>query len=240
MATIKRNIEETIKSVKRFNHHSFELIVIDDGSLDQTLEQIQAAARNNDHVKVVKFAENHGKGHAMRKGFQKAEGKYICFLDGDLDLHPQLIKTFFDIMEQENADVVIGSKRHPLSAVNYPTNRKIASMLYQGFIKTIFGLSIKDSQVGLKLYKREVLDKIFHRVVVKKYAFDIELLVNAHHSGYKIVEAPIKMDFMSVIGSKVNPTAIIKMFIDTCAIFYRLYIVKYYDNDNDKANSKNK
>lgn len=231
--TIKKNIGETIKAVKEFNNGSFEIIVIDDGSSDDTYEQIKAGANNNGYVKFVRLEQNYGKGRALRKGFEHAQGKYICFLDGDLDIHPRLIKSFIDYMDKEDADVVIGSKRHPLSVVNYPSNRKIASVIYQGFVKSIFNLSIRDSQVGLKLFKRQVLDDVFHRVVVKKYAFDIELLVNAHHCGYKIIEAPIKMDFLNLVDSEVDLRAILRMFLDTCAIYYRLNITHYYDDDKN-------
>ena len=228
---IHRNIDETVKTLKKSKNGSFELIVIDDGSLDRTFEEIKACARNNGFVKFIQLKKNHGKGHALKKGFENANGKYICFLDGDLDLHPGLIKSFIEILKKENADVVIGSKRHPLSDVNYPGHRKILSFGYQTFIKILFNLSIKDSQVGLKLFKREVLSQVFPRVLVKKYAFDIELLVNTHRKGYKIVEAPIKMDF-NPRGSEVSPLSYTRMFIDTCAIFYRTHILHYYDRFN--------
>lgn len=229
--TIRKNIFKTVNTLKNSNNGSYELIVIDDGSSDKTFKEIIAGARDNDFVKSIQLKENQGKGRALREGFQYAEGKYICFLDGDLDIHPRLIKTFFDYMAEKNADVVIGSKRHPLSKVIYPIHRKILSFGYQSFIKILFRLSIMDSQVGIKLFKRKVLDEVFPRILVKDYAFDIELLVNAHRNGYKIVEAPIEMDFQTAgITSEVSPFAYISMFIDTCAIFYRTNILRYYDN----------
>ena len=112
MDLIKRNINETVNTLKKSNNGSFELIVIDDGSSDKTLEEIKVGAQNNGCVKFIQLNNNHGKGHALKKGFQRAKGKYICFLDGDLDLHPRLIKSFIEYMEKEKADVVIGSMRH--------------------------------------------------------------------------------------------------------------------------------
>jgi len=230
---IRENIFETIYTLKKLNNHSFELIVIDDGSKDKTYQEITAGAKDNGYVKTVQLKQNMGKGCALREGFQYAEGRYICFLDGDLDIHPRLINTFLEFMNKENADVVIGSKRHPSSKVNYPFHRKILSLGYQSFIKILFNLSIKDSQVGIKIYKKEVLDKIFPRILVKDYAFDIELLINAHRNGYKIVEAPIDMDFQSAgVGSDVSPEAYFRMFIDTCAIFYRTNLLHYYDRQH--------
>jgi glycosyltransferase involved in cell wall biosynthesis len=235
MHTIRNNIAETVGTLKQANNGSFEVIVVDDGSSDSTFREIKNGARDNGYVKFLKLEHNHGKGHALRKGFEHANGKYVCFLDGDLDIHPRLIRVFLEMMKMENADIVIGSKRHPRSNVNYPASRKMLSVAYQWVVKRMFDLSITDSQVGLKLFRREVLDEIFPKVLVKKYAFDIELLVNAHHCGYKIIEAPIEMDFLNAVGSDVDIRAVSRMFLDTCAIFYRLNVLHYYDNGNSKA-----
>jgi glycosyltransferase involved in cell wall biosynthesis len=237
--TIQKNIVETVNTLKNNNNGSFDLIVIDDGSLDGTFEEIKTVAHNNGLVKYIQLEANHGKGYALKKGFQYAKGKYICFLDGDLDLHPRLIKTLLEYMQNESADVVIGSKRHPLSKINYPLHRRGLSFGYQSFVKALFNLSIMDSQVGLKIFKREVLEDVFPIILVKKYAFDIEVLVNAHRNGYKIVEAPIEMDFKTAgAGSDVGPEDYIKMFIDTCAIFYRTRILHSNGNISKKTNEK--
>lgn len=236
---IKSSIEKTVSTVKKFCE-SFEVVLIDDGSTDSTFEGIKACAAKYDNIKIVRLGENRGKGHALRKGFQVAKGRYICFLDGDLDIHPKFISTFMECMRDENADVVIGSKRHPGSVVNYPLKRKIFSFFYQRFVKLLFGLSIKDSQVGLKIFKKEVLDEVFHRVLVKRFAFDIELLINAHIHNYKIVEAPVEMDFMNIVGSDVDLVAVAGMLRDTCAIFYRLHFLHYYDDaKTSKVHHKN-
>jgi len=143
-------------------------------------------------------------------------------------------------MEQTGADVVVGSKRHPGSKVNYPINRKIFSEIYFRFVKTLFGIQVKDTQVGLKLYKRKVLEDVCPIVLVKRYAFDIEILANAHRLGYKIREAPVAINMN--FDSHVNKKAIWNMFWDTCAIYYRMNILHYYDTKsqmikNGKINS---
>lgn len=227
---IRKNIVETINTLKKLDFKSFELIMIDDGSCDCTFEEIMVETRNSKYIKGIKLKQNAGKGWALKVGFQFAEGDYVCFLDGDLDIHPELIKIFFEYMKRENADVVIGSKRHRLSNVSYPFHRKVLSFGYQSFIKILFQLSIMDSQVGIKLFKKKVLNDVFPRIFVKKYAFDIELLINAHRMGYKIIEAPIEMDFQTAgNGSNVDPKEYIRMFTDTLAIFYRANILNAYD-----------
>ena len=100
--------------------------------------------------------------------------------------------------------------------------------------KLLFNLNVNDTQVGTKLFRREVLEKVFPRILVKRWAFDLELLVNANKLGYKITEAPIDLNFKK-FDSNINKRmidTIQNMFIDTCAIFYRDKILKYYDRVN--------
>ncbi|MDD5005800.1 MAG: glycosyltransferase [Candidatus Omnitrophica bacterium] len=224
---IERNILETIDTFKRFNL-DFEIIVIDDGSTDDTLQKIKNISEKFTNVKVTRNMENYGKGRALKKGFRLATGQYVVFLDSDIDLHPAQIETFFDIMKLDNADIVIGSKRHPNSVLNYPLQRKIISSVYFFLIKIMFGLPIKDTQTGLKLFKYEVLKRVFPKIVVKAFAFDLEVLVNAHRLGYKIAEAPVIIDSKREFN-RIGIYEIIEMWVDTMAIFYRMYILKYYD-----------
>jgi len=134
----------------------------------------------------------------------------------------------------------VGSKRHPASKVNYPWQRKILSWGYQMGVRTLFGLNVKDTQVGLKCYRREVLESVLPRMIVKNFAFDIEILAVAYHLGFKrIFEAPIeaKIDFgkNSTVTSPKLLIFIYNMAVDTLAIFYRLHFLKYYD-DGSKRN----
>ena len=105
----------------------------------------------------------------------------------------------------------------------------------------MFNLKIRDTQVGLKIFKRNVLEKVLPRLLVKKFAFDIEILAVANHLGFnKIYDAPveIKIDFNS--NSSFHPHKLIfnkniwKMIIDTLAVFYRLRILKYYDDSSKR------
>ncbi|MDD5355813.1 MAG: glycosyltransferase family 2 protein, partial [Candidatus Omnitrophica bacterium] len=157
---IRKNVYETINTFKNFGKE-FEVIIINDGSTDNTWQEIKELADKFPEVKVARNMQNYGKGRALKKGFRLVSGDYIVFLDSDIDLHPAQIETFFDIMKLDNVDVVIGSKRHPNSVLNYPPGRKFMSNVYYFLIKIMFGLPIRDTQTGLKLYKYEVLKKIF-------------------------------------------------------------------------------
>lgn len=231
-------ILETLKEcIFSLNGVKPELIVVDDGSLDGTLEKVQKFAKENRNVKVVTYGGNQGKGYAVKYGFQHATGDLVAFIDADLNLHPRQIITLMKYMEKYDVDVVVGSKRHPKSKVNYPFERRVLSDIYYIFVKTLFGIPVKDTQVGLKLYKREVLEDVLPKVMVKRYAFDIEILANAHRLGYKIMESPVelKMSF----GSHVNMKAIWNMLVDTSAVFYRMKILKYYDEKKSQSERNN-
>jgi len=206
----------------------YELIVVDDGSTDDTYLEASKAARDNPRVRVIQLNPNEGKGFALRYGFVYSKGDLVAFLDADLDLQPSQIENLYHIMTTRRADVVIGSKNHPDSKLDYPLHRRMMSTLYYLLVRILFHLPVKDTQTGVKLFRREVLERAFPRLLVKRYAFDLELLVNTHHMGYKIAEAPVTLTFRRGWG-RINWRDIVKTLIDTAAIFYRLYIMRYYD-----------
>jgi len=222
------SIEETARTFNEFGC-DWELIVMDDGSTDDTFEKALALVPKYLHRLIVKKNPfNLGKGRALKKAFRYITGEYVVFLDADMDLHPILVQTLFDIMRLDNADIVIGSKLHPNSIVHYPLQRKVISFVYYLLVRTFFNLPCHDTQTGLKLFKAEVLRAVFPRILVKKFAFDLEVLANAHRLGYRITEAPIVINPQRRYG-RIGPRAIATTFWDTVTIFYRMYVLKYYE-----------
>jgi glycosyltransferase involved in cell wall biosynthesis len=225
---IAASIEETVRTFDEFGC-PWELIVMDDGSVDGTYEEaIELSKKYPDKVIVKKNPYNLGKGRAIKKSLHYVTGDYMVFLDADMDLHPLQVQTLFDIMRLDKADIVIGSKLHPNSVVDYPLDRRIISFIYYLLVRTLFNLPCHDTQTGLKLFRTEVLRNVFHRILVKKFAFDLEVLVNAHHLGYRIAEAPIVLKPQRRYG-RIGSWAVFTTLWDTLAIFYRMYILKYYD-----------
>ncbi|MBD3155493.1 MAG: glycosyltransferase [Candidatus Aenigmarchaeota archaeon] len=233
----EKTVFESIKKMKGVLNDlnlDHEIIVVNDGSMDHTLDEMRRAKEINNDIRLVHYDINEGKGNALKYGFKFSDGNLIYFQDADTDLNPDKLKVFLRYMEENNSDIVIGSKRHPKSNLIYPFKRKLLSKGYQMLVKIFFDLNVTDTQVGSKLFKREVLEEVFPRVLVKRWAFDLELLVNAHNLGYKITEAPVDLNFAhfdSVIDRRVLG-CIKNMFIDTCAIFYRDKILNYYDRVN--------
>lgn len=223
---LSRTIEETTNMLERCGLEH-EVIVVDDGSEDGTYEKALSIAKEHKNVRVFGYKENMGKGHALKHGYQFARGDLVLFLDADSDLPPSQTPKFLDYMGKNGADVVIGSKRHPLSKVDFPLSRRILSKGYSLLIKLMFNLNVADTQVGIKLFHREVLEQVFPKVLVKRYAFDLELLVNAARLGYRIAEAPVELNFHNSSG--IDFKGIRRIFLDTLAVFYRMRILHYYD-----------
>lgn len=228
--TIKNDIEDVI-SVLATTKIDFEIIPVIDGILDRSFDE--ARKIRDKRVRVVGYQTNHGKGYAVRYGFSQATGDVIGFKDGGGDLKSKVLPLMLAQFEFQKADVVLGSKRHPDSIVDYPVNRKILSWVYQKFVKLLFGMDVRDTQVGMKIYRRKLLEDVLPRLIVKKFAFDIEILAVAYHLGYrKIYEAPVEIDFFasktSIVWKKLL-YIILNMVKDTLAVFYRLRIRHYYD-----------
>ncbi|MBU3958884.1 MAG: glycosyltransferase [Candidatus Omnitrophica bacterium] len=224
---IASSIEETAAAFNNFGYH-WELIVMDDGSTDDTYKNAIALAQKYPQLIVRRNPVNTGKGRAIKKALHYITGEYTLFLDADMDLHPLQFQTLFDIMRLDKADIVIGSKLHPNSVVNYPLQRRIISFVYYLLVRALFNLPCHDTQTGLKLFKTEVLRNVLPKVLVKQFAFDLEVLVNAHHLGYKIAEAPIVLKPQRHYG-RIDLRAIFTTGWDTLAVFYRMHILKYYD-----------
>lgn len=224
-ATIVATIEETMAALGEDVH---EIIVVDDGSSDATYEKARAAYITHGQVKVLTNGHNQGKGHALRHGALKASGDLVAFLDADLDLHPRQLYTLLGVLEKEGADMVIGSKRHPQSVVAYPRHRRVMSAVYYFLIKLLFGLPVRDTQTGIKLFRRQPLQDVLRRVLVKRFAFDLEVLVVAHRLGYHVAEAPVSLIFRRPFG-RIRSADVYKICVDTAAIFYRCHLLRYYD-----------
>lgn len=226
--TIAKDIKNLLKTLGDTGE-PFEIIVIDDGSTDKTFQNAKKV--KSKQVQVIRYEKNQGKGYAVRYGMLRATGRIIGFIDAGMDIDPESILMLLNQMNWYKADIIVGSKLHPSSQVNYPFTRRTLSWGYRSLTRFLFGFKIRDTQVGVKMFKRNVVKKIFPRLLVKKFAFDIEILAVAHSLGYtRIYEAPIKLTFKNgSISSRNFWKIILHMLWDTGAVFYRLKIIKYYD-----------
>jgi len=228
-----RRIESVLKQIR----YDYEIIVVVDGYGDGTYRSIKKYV--SPKVKSTVYMKNQGKGHAVRLGMSQATGSYIAFIDSGMEIDPNGISMLLEHLEWYEADVIVGSKRHPASQVNYPLTRRVMSRIYQYVIRLLFNLNITDTQTGLKIYKRRVVENILPRLVVKRYAFDLEMLAVARLFGFKrIYEAPIKLKYNFQDMTHASAVkSIINILIDTAAIFYRINILHYYQNWKPGKNS---
>jgi len=226
-----RNLDKTLSTLS----YKYEIIVVVDGFLDKTFEKAKSARSEN--IKVLGYEKNRGKGYAVKYGMLKAKADIIGFIDAGMDINPVTIPLFLDLMKFHDADIVVGSKLHPESKVSYPLARRILSWGYRNLTRLFFGFVVRDTQVGLKFFKREVVKDVFPKLLVKKFAFDVEVLAVARARGFtKIYEGPIQLDFSGV--SSITSTnfwkVIFSMLWDTIAIFYRLKILRFYDSQRKR------
>jgi glycosyltransferase involved in cell wall biosynthesis len=204
-----------------------ETIVVSDGSIDGSSERL-LAARADVGIRVIHYDRNLGKGYAVKAGALAARGDWVAIIDADLDLDPASIPTYLAVAREERLDFAIGSKRHPHSIVRYPPARRAASWLYQQLNRALFRLDVNDTQVGLKVFSREVVDDVLPVLLVKQFAFDLELLAVASALGHgRIRELPVRLEYRFT-GSELRSRAVARALWDTAAIFHRLRILRTY------------
>ena len=234
------NVEKTITQVINrlidlMNNipYSYEIILINDGSTDSTLNKINKYV-NTSNIKIISYKNNIGKGHALKHGIKFVNSKYTVFLDGDLEISASNITDY--VKSLQNSDIAIASKQHPSSLVNRPIARKIFSLAFRTLVNSLTGLTASDTQSGFKAFKSSAIKKIAPLLSVKKYAFDVELLVIAKILNMKIVELPVYL----TMDAKFGVNNIFRMFIDLLGITYRLRIIRWYHKSLNNPNVKYK
>lgn len=221
---IKENLLETSRVISGFEK-DYEIIAVNDGSSDNTEAGMRAAAEKDAHIKCISYQKNGGKGHAIRTGIAEATGRYTAYLDSDLELPPVLLKRFLKEIKEPGTDIVIGSKLHPESKLQYPFFRRVMSYGYYLMLKLMFHLSIHDTQTGIKLFKSEVIKPIAAKLTTEGYAFDVEILAMAAASGYSMKEAPIELNYSrndKQDGRRIGIKDILAVFSDTLAVKKRV------------------
>jgi glycosyltransferase involved in cell wall biosynthesis len=218
-ATIRESVLRCL-SVLREMQEPFEIIIVDDGSIDRTSDVVRSI--ESPDVILLNERPNAGKGKSLKDGWCRSSGRYVCFIDADLDIDSRGLRHFYSRITSIDlpVDAVVGSKTHPDSRVQYPLGRRVQSKAFKMVVRVLFGLAISDTQTGLKLFRRELLDDCLPLVLSEGFTFDLELLALAQKKGYRLVEEPVHVDFQftSTVGLR---TAWI-MLVDTFRIRRRL------------------
>lgn len=201
-----RRLPITLTSVYRYLYQSglsFEIIVVDDGSYDDTAAYVEEFAEQYPGVRLLSYAPNRGKGYAVRTGMLAARGDYLLMNDADgsspiEEMQKLLVKC------EEGFDVVIGSRAmgDADAVVKALPHRKYIGNTFNLIVQKLILPGIKDTQCGFKLFRRQAAHDIFSVSRLNGYAFDVELLYIARLRDYKIAE--IAINWANVEGSKVN------------------------------------
>jgi len=219
---------ETLEERLRRTPFSYEIIVVDDGSIDGTRREAEKVAKNP-NVKILGYARNMGKGHAIKYGVLKSTGDIVMFLDSDTEINPGNIEQY--LLALKHADIVIASKRHPKSIVKQPAMRRLLSLTFNFLVRLMLGINVSDTQSGLKAFKGEKLKTLVPLLSVKKYAFDAEILTVARLQKLKVIEMPVRIE----LGAGFSFRAVVRMLVDLLGIAYRLRVKRWYQRNMNKV-----
>lgn len=197
-----------------------EIVVVDDGSNDDTRGEAVAVASRFENVIVVGHSPNRGKGAALQAAFAVSTQDVIVFLDGDLDLPPEQIPAFVAQLRSRGTDALVGTKQEAMEPGTYPLLRRFLSKTFSVVIRLLFRLPVGETQTGLKAFHRQPLTEVLPTLRIKRYTYDLELLVGLHRRGYTIGEAPVELAD-GATSSGVSAGTLWEMGRDTFRIWLR-------------------
>lgn len=199
-----------------------EALIVDDGSSDRTAAMLrEAAAENPRLVPVRAYEENRGKGAAFAAGVERARGEYVLLADVDLSTPLGELPKLSAAIEA-GADIAIGSRAVPGAVVERgPLHRKLLGESFNGAVRLLTGLRLRDTQNGFKLFPADAAKQLVAEQTCPGFAFDVELLMRADRAGLRIAEVPILYLHDARSSVRVG-SAGIKMLRDVSGLAYRL------------------
>ncbi len=218
---------DTLFSYLQAQQFTSELIIVDDGSSDETAQVVEAMIDGNDSARLVRYTPNRGKGYAIRQGVLASCGEYVLFMDADLSTPVTEIANALCLLNGH--DIVIGSRALCDSqiVVYQPLYRRIGAMVFNVLRNGLVGAGIsrfKDTQCGFKLFKGDMARQIFSQAQVNGFMFDVEILYLALKWNLKIAELPV--EWANVPGSK------LRLFSDTMRMFKDLAMIRLRHRDS--------
>lgn len=189
---IKRTISKIIYYIKR-NNIDAQIIIIDDGSKDETYRIINVFRNKHNFIVVVKNEKNMGKGFSVRRGVLLAEGDFILFTDADNSTPISEVKKLLSYLENGQYDVAIGSRalKDSKIKIRQPLFRLYMGKIFNRLVKFFLYKDFHDTQCGFKLFNQKAAKEIFELQQFNGFSFDIEILYLAKIKNYKIIEVPI-------------------------------------------------
>lgn len=174
------------------HHPNYDVLVVDDGSTDDTVRLIHDGFSDRPHVRVLSYGGNRGKGYAVRYGSTRAQGDLILFSDADLSTPIEELEKMLPLIA-EGYDLVIGSRAHKDAEirVRQPFYRERAGKLFNVLVRLLVIKHFRDTQCGFKLFRREPMLPVLQQQRVDGFAFDVEMIALAEAAGLRVGEVPV-------------------------------------------------
>jgi len=202
------------------NKNKFEIIIVDDGSRDKTVEVVESYKSKFKDLHIIRLENNMGKGYAVKKGLWESKGEICVFLDADGAVSPEEIGKNLHYILEQGYDIFIGSRvlKDKTRRLEVKWYRKLIGILFNFLVRTILFREIKDTQCGFKIFKKEIIEPLLSRSYLSGFGFDIEILYLAYKMGYKVKEGPVS--WRHINGSKIN------LFGDSLKMFFNILQVR--------------
>ncbi|MEE9252906.1 MAG: dolichyl-phosphate beta-glucosyltransferase [Thermodesulfobacteriota bacterium] len=222
-------IESTVRSIESYlsgRPYTSEVVVVDDGSTDGTAAVVRRLASEFPALRLHSCVENSGKGYAVAQGMLNSGGRYRLFMDADnsttVDQFERMIPHF-----EAGAGVVIGSRRveGALIEVHQSRLRETLGQVFNLLVRLLYGFSTRDTQAGFKAFTSEAARAIFPMQTIRRWAFDIEILVIAGLLGIRVREVPITWRNDPI--TQVKPGGMIRMLFDVIKVRVNMFMGVY-------------
>jgi len=217
-------IRRTLEQVRRYlETRAFpcELILVDDGSQDETPRLLAEFCQHRPWARVLRNEPNRGKGYTVRRGVLEAGGRFVLFTDADLSAPIEEANKLLAALESTGADAAVGSRAldRRLIGVHQPWRREFAGRVFNLLVRLFTGLAIRDTQCGLKLFRRETTRRAFELQRVTGFGFDPELLFLIGRLGGKLVEVPVRWND--------SPATKVRFLRDSMRMFFDLVALRW-------------
>jgi glycosyltransferase involved in cell wall biosynthesis len=213
---------EKVLAYVRQQRWDAEIIVVNDGSRDNTAEIVRAFANNDSTVRLVENPGNRGKGYSVRNGILNSHGDIVVFSDADLSSPIEEMPKLLEALAT-GADIAIGSRwlRAELQTQRQSLHRQLFGRVFNLLLRIILGLQFKDTQCGFKAFTRRAAQTILPQQRIERWGFDPEILFLARKFGFRVVEVPVRWGHSG--GTRINP------LVDGARMFQEMFRIRWYD-----------